>query len=153
MRTIIRKAEEKDLEVIQKLNHQLFLEELPRDSVLNIDWPLQEEGRYYFLDKIIRQVCFVAEKNGEVVGYAAGSKLKITSERPVERAELENILVDKKHRGKGIGERLVKKFILWSKKQGAERIKVSAYVKNKEAIKFYEQIGFEPLGLNLELTV
>ena len=53
---------------------------------------------------------------------------------------IEDVAVDKNHRGKGIGKSLVKKLIEIGKQKNCDKIVLNTSEKNS---KFYEKIGFE----------
>lgn len=148
----IRKATIADLPRVQELSQELFSVELQRDSLLNMDWSLGEEGRKTFLSRITdkNRFCFVAEAGGEVVGYATGSVLPILAWRAVKRLELENLIVTEKYRGKKVGEKLARTVFDLGKSLGMQRVMVSAYAANDGAITFYKRVGFVPDSLQLE---
>lgn len=152
MKIVIRKAREDELKIVQELNQQLFEHDQPFDETLKMDWPYSEEGIKFFSDRISGKggVCFVAEVDGEVVGYLAGQVCWSEPYRSVTRTELENTLVREDYRGQKIGEKLFEEFIKWSSQQKVQRIKVSAYAGNERAIKFYQRVGFRPYALELE---
>jgi len=52
MKIIIRKSKEKDLKIIQELNHQLFIHDKGFDSSLDMKWPFKKAGKEYFKNKI-----------------------------------------------------------------------------------------------------
>lgn len=150
---IIRKPYLHELGVIQELNAQLFIHDSSYDPFLNMQWPFEKTGEEYFRNKISGKsgVCFVAEKEGEIVGYLAGGMITPYSYRTIKKqAELENILVKDDERGKNIGESLVQAFIAWCKEHEAERIKVSAAAENSGAIQFYQRVGFVSYATELE---
>jgi ribosomal protein S18 acetylase RimI-like enzyme len=150
---IIRKAKIEELEIVQKLNHELFLHDEEYDPMLNMNWPFEKAGETYFRNKITEKtgVCFVAVINNEIVGYMAGGMAKTYPYRKIKKqSELENILVKEEYRGKKIGELLFKEFIKWSKAKKAERIKVSTSFDNAGAVKFYKRVGFIPYATELE---
>ena len=71
---VIRKASMDDLNIIQKLNNQLFeLEKENFDSTLVKDWPLTLEGKNYFQSLINNNYVILAILDEEIVGYLAGS--------------------------------------------------------------------------------
>jgi len=153
---IIRKARENELETIQDLNYQLFQHDEEFDSSLNMNWPFEKIGHNYFRIRITGKegICLVAEVDGQIVGYLAGAMIKPYSYRKIKKqAELENTLVKEDFRGQGIGEDLFREFINWSKKQGAERIKVTASAENQKAIKFYKRVGFASYTAELEYEI
>lgn len=149
---MVRLARIEDLEYIQDLNHQLFLHDFAFDELLNKNWAYEEKGEKYFRAAIVDndKCCFVAEINGEIVGYLAGSIRNVTGWRNVRQAELDNTLVIEKYRGQGIGRLLAEKFFSWCSDNNAEKILVSAYALNKNAIKFYESLGFKKYEIGLE---
>ncbi len=155
--SIIRFAKDSDLKAVQELNHQLFVHDGVYDETLVMSWPFEKFGEDYFKERIsgLDGVCFVAEVQGEMVGYLAGGIIKESySGRTIKKiSELENMIVGESSRGKGIGEKLIREFIKWSKERGAERIKVSAYSGNHDAIRFYEKVGFVPNITDLEYEV
>lgn len=156
MQAIIRPAKESELKLIQDLNYQLFEHDQEYDAHLNMKWPYQDEGTKYFKDRIGGKegVCLVAEVNNEVVGYLAGALVQPYTYRTIKKqSELENTLVRAEFRGHKIGEQLFREFVKWSQEQKAELIKVSAAAHNSGAIKFYQRIGFEDYGVELEYKV
>lgn len=153
---VIRKAREDELKVVQELNHRLFLHDEEYDSFLDMNWSFGKAGTEYFKRRIAGKdgVCFVAELDGEIVGYLAGGLIKPYSYRTIKKqTELENTLVKEGYRGRGIGEKLFKKFVVWSRERGAQRIKVSASAENLRAIKFYRRTGFVPYASELEYGI
>lgn len=155
-KVIIRKARREELKTIQELNHQLFLHDEKYDSQLDMNWSFEKKGEDYFRKRLKGGdgVCFVAETDGEIVGYLAGGIIEPYNYRTIKKqTELENTLVRENFRGRGIGEKLFNEFLKWSREQGAERIKVSASVDNSGAIKFYERAGFIPYAAELEYEI
>lgn len=142
----IRKAEAKDLDIVIELNYALFLSDERHFYDLNVEWPRQKEGREYFAGVIdgSKGVCFVAELDGDVVGYLAGCIQKPHATLNHRCAELENMFVKEAFRSKGAGGLLVDAFIEWCKQQNADRIVVGAYTPNTRAIAFYKNHGFSP---------
>ncbi len=65
-------------------------------------------------------------------------------------AELENMLIEKKFRNKGLGTKLVRDFINWCKNNKVNYISATASIKNKSAINFYKNLRFKEYGLILE---
>lgn len=150
----IRKANSDELEIIQNLNHDLFISDGPRDQFLNHKWPYKD-GKKYFVKRISEpnSICLVATVDNQIVGYLAGELLKTESWRPVKRTELQNMFVKDQFRSLGIGKKLVDEFLKWSKSKGVKRALVVAYITNERAINFYQKNGFEPESLSLEANV
>ena len=56
---------------------------------------------------------------------------------------IEDVAVNKKYRGKGVGKKLVERLILIGKQKNCDKIVLSSSEKNS---KFYEKIGFKKKG-------
>ena len=150
MRINIRKANINDLIHIQNLNNSLFdLEYSNYDSTLKLGWPFEKDGEEYFIDRIKNNLIFVAEINGKIVGYLAGSILEEISYSVETFAELDNMYIDTNYRGYGIGSKLINEFKNYCKNIGIENIKVTAYSENKQAINFYMKNGFQDYNTTL----
>jgi GNAT superfamily N-acetyltransferase len=92
----------------------------------------------------------VALADNEIIGYATGSILKEDSWRNIKRAELVNLIVTEKYRNHGVGHHLMAAFKEWGTNKGAKRFKVVASAQNRDAIRFYEDHGFNAQLLTLE---
>lgn len=142
----VRLAVQSDFEVVQDLNHQLFVSDSQHSQDLNTNWPYEDEGISYYKKRISGGdgVCFVAEVDGSVVGYVIGGWSHINfSAYKGKRGELENIYVLKDYRKSGVGAALMVELEKWFKENGAEYVMVNAFAKNAGAIAFYEHEGFE----------
>ncbi|WP_126651878.1 GNAT family N-acetyltransferase [Chryseobacterium aureum] len=64
---------------------------------------------------------------------------------------IENILVDEKHRRKGIGIMLIKSAIKEARKLNCRVIELETQNTNYPAIQFYRRMGFNMTGLNTRL--
>jgi diamine N-acetyltransferase len=154
----IRKANESDLKDILRLNLDLFKKEYKEyDKKLNLKWTYGKMGRTYFKKKISEKngFTFIAENEGKIIGYLCGSLHKSPYDYRIIKnyAELDNMIVDKKFRGKRIGEKLVKEFLKWCKGKKADCISVNASAQNEKGIEFYRKMGFKDYSLTLEIKV
>jgi len=155
-KVFIRRATFEELPIIQNLNLQLFQHDQVYDPLLNMNYSFSKNGKKYFQDKISNKdsICLVAEINNQIIGYLAGGITKSYSYRTVKKqSELENTLVLKEYRGKGIGNLLFCEFVKWSKKQGVEIINVKTSTDNIKAIEFYKKEGFVSYSSELEYQV
>jgi len=82
---------------------------------------------------------FVAEEEGRIVGYAGllwhGRK-----------AELEPIVVAPAARGRGVGRALAERVVAEAKARDAVRVFVRPVGRNRDAIAFFHELGFDTLG-------
>lgn len=97
-----------------------------------------------FLDKN-PNMSFLAEENGHIIGSALGSF-------DGRRGYLQKIVVDKKLRRQGIGQKLVKKIIDKLRSLGCTYITLNV---DEKLISFYEQCGFKKISqqaMNMSLS-
>lgn len=150
----IRKANINDLKEIQNLNNLLFeLEYNNYDNTLKLVWPLEKEGEEYFKDVIENNIAYVAETNGKIIGYLAGSISEQISYITETFAELDNMYVNEEYRRYSVGTLLINEFKKYCKDNSIENIKVTASAKNSKAIQFYMKNGFEDYNVTLKLKV
>jgi len=151
----IRRATSKDLDDVQRLNFDLFKKEHKEfDKSLDMKWTHSKQGMTYFKKRTSGKdgFCVVAENNGKIVGYLCGGSYECGYREKAVYTELENMIVDKKLRGKGIGTMLTNEFFKWCKDKKAKYISVKASVQNKQGIKFYRSLGFKDYDLTLEIN-
>ena len=152
---LVRKATQKDIQSIVDLSVALFQEDAgQRDPFMNLNWPRQEGEEYYTGMALGHDsVCLVAEADGTVVGFLTGYTRKLDSMRPVQRAELESMFVERGFRGQQVGTNLARGFLAWCQEKRAQRVSVTAYAANVQAVEFYRRLGFEPRSVTLELSL
>lgn len=149
---VVRRAGQADLEALVDLCAGLFAEDAGRrDPSVDQRWP-RREGRSYFRQVIgdDRSLGLVAEVEGAATGYLVGRSREPGDTRPVRLAILEAMYVRPAHRRRGAGAALVGAFRTWARQRNADRLSVTAYAANTEAIRFYEREGFVPRSLSLE---
>jgi N-acetylglutamate synthase-like GNAT family acetyltransferase len=87
----------------------------------------------------------VAELDGEVVGLASlHTSLSIEYDQPA--AKLSAIVVDERHRRRGIGEALVAEMEAEASRRRCCLIFLTTAVRREDAHAFYQRIGFEETG-------
>lgn len=100
------------------------------------------EFRRTFDDYIREGIVLIVENSGRVVGILVGSHhLDIDWEGKT--AKIDAIIVDEAYRKKGIGKKLVQRFITISRKKQSKAIKSRVNVENIVAQKFHENQGFK----------
>jgi N-acetylglutamate synthase-like GNAT family acetyltransferase len=107
------------------------------DPTIGGDDPCLEFDRH--LELVGADSIWLAESEGEVVGFT--SLIKKDQE-----AEIEPIVVSHKHRGKGVGERLIRYVSEVAKKHDILCLYVKPVARNKEAISFFYDCGFRTVG-------
>ena len=66
---------------------------------------------------------------------------------------IDDICVDEKHRGYGIGRKLVDFAVILAQEKGLDRIQLNVYDDNRGAVQFYEKIGFTTQKRVMEISV
>ena len=131
----IRKAKKEDMSRVHELIMELAIyEKLPQEVEINLS-DLVNDG---FGEKPLFH-CFVAEVNSKVEGMAIIYNRYSTWKGKT--VHLEDLIVTKNMRNKGIGALLLDKVILFGKEMSVKRISWEVINWNKEAIKFYERKG------------
>lgn len=150
----IRQARIDEVEKLQFLDNEVFIHDVEFDPDLNMNWAKGKKGKEFFT-KVLNNpesYCLIAEDNDKAVGYLVAS-FKETSCRKSRCAELQNMGVSPECRSQGIGSMLVQKCLEWAKTKGYQKMYVSAYFGNKDAIKFYKKNGFLEIDLGLEVDL
>jgi len=147
----IRDASLNDVEKLQRLNDEVFLDNYKYDNDLDTDWAKSEKGKDYFMSLLNNpeSVCLIAEDEGSEVGYIAAKKNDF-GYRKSKYLEIENMGVIPDYRSKGIGSRLIAECIKQAKEKGFDRVYVNSYFKNAGAINFYKENGFSEIDISLE---
>ncbi len=135
MNITIRKAIKEDMYRVHELIMELAeYEKLPQEVEL-IPKDLINDG--FGVKPMFH--CFVAEVDSKVEGMAIIYNRYSTWKGKT--IHLEDLIVTKNMRNKGIGALLLDKVILFGKEMGVKRISWEVIDWNKKAIKFYERKG------------
>ena len=148
----IRIATAKDLPGLVGALTGLFAEDPgTRDPSVSQQWP-----RRFGLSNMTAWMAdanrlVLAAADGEaVIGLLTGIIAEPADHRPVRVAILHSLYVDPAHRNDGVGARLVETFRSWARQRQADRMSVTAYAANIDAIRFYQRHGFTALKLELD---
>lgn len=87
---------------------------------------------------------FVTE-DGEIAGFAGGHVVH-PWEHHDPAAQLMILVVDERHRGLGVGSRLVEVFEEWARGLGVARVHVTSNAAREAAHRFYNGRGYETTG-------
>jgi Acetyltransferases len=140
----IRKATIEDLSDIQRLNHELFKKEFNEyDNSLNINWPLEQDGKNYFTNQIENQFVYIVLYDSKTIGYLSGLIRKTNSCFKTKRAVIDNMIIEEKYRNEGIGTLLIDEFKKWCKENSVDEILVDVFMKNNKGINFYKNNDFD----------
>lgn len=135
MEYIIRNATVNDMSAVYDLVCELASFEKEADKVAITIETLKKDG----FGKQLKFHCFVAEKQGSVIGMALIYPRYSTWKGAI--IHLEDLIVKETFRGLGIGDALLNEVVSYAHKQGAKRINWEVLDWNEGAIKFYERKG------------
>jgi len=124
---VIRRMEEKDLPQVSAIEADTF----------SVPW-----SEKAFRDSIAmyHTIFLVAELEGEIAGY-------VGCYQSLEEAEITNVAVRKDLRKQGIARKLLQELIKIGTEQGAFAYTLEVRVSNAAAIRLYESLEFESVGI------
>ncbi len=135
MNYVVREARVNDMPHVFELVKELAAFENESDAVIITIKDLQRDG---FGEKPLFK-CFVADVEGEILGIAlVYERYSTWKGRTI---HLEDLIVNEKMRGKGIGNALFEEVIKYGHNLGVKRIEWAVLDWNEPAIKFYESKG------------
>lgn len=135
MELILREGQKSDMESVLKLIKELAHFENEANAVELTQEELEEQG---FNSNPSFQV-FLAEINREIVGMALFYERFSTWKG--KSLHLEDLIVKKDHRNKGIGRALYDKVMSYAEKKNYKRVSWEVLDWNQVAIDFYESTG------------
>ncbi|CAI8784433.1 GNAT family N-acetyltransferase [Methylococcus capsulatus] len=141
MDILIRPAETRDIEAMVELLGTLFSIE----ADFTFDPDRQRRGLALLIGSSADRV-LVAECEGRVIGMCSVQTLISTAEGgPV--GLVEDMVVARAFRGKGIGRRLLGEIERWAADAGLTRLQLLADRTNEPALTFYDRRGWERTAL------
>jgi len=145
---LIREAKASDLLTIRNLILELI--ETMGDTV-GIDIKLITENFQNILSEANSHI-MVAETNGVVVGFVSLTTRKTILHHGLSGL-IDEFIVAKSYRGKGVGRQLMSSTIEKSRQLGCCEVEVSTEKTNTKAREFYRQCGFTERGVLFEIDL
>ena len=151
---VLRPADKADLPVLGRLGAALIRIHHDFDPLRFLTPPDDAEAGYaWFLGTQMQDAdacVFVAEQEGEVVGYVYGG-LEPMSWRELRDAAgfIHDVVVADTHRGRGIGEALVQRASDWLRGHGAPRVLLWTAQRNVAAQRLFLRLGFRPTMIEM----
>jgi ribosomal protein S18 acetylase RimI-like enzyme len=145
---LIREAKDSDLLTIGKLTLELIE---TMENTEGIDIKLIAENCQNFLSEANYHI-LVAEIEGTIVGFVSFTTRKTILHRGLSGL-IDELIVAKSYRGKGIGRQLLSSAIKKSRQLGCCEVEVSTEKTNIKAREFYRQCGFTERGVLFEIDL
>ena len=150
----IRRAAESDMDVINKLLYQV----LKVHSDARPD--LFKAGTKKYKDDELRAIIaddlrpiFVAEKDGEGVGYAFcvhQQYIDNNNMTDIKTLYIDDLCVDETARNAHVGRQLYEYVLDFAKEQGYYNVTLNVWADNVNAVKFYEKLGLKIQKIGME---
>lgn len=150
----IRRAAESDMDVINKLLYQVL--KVHSDARPE----LFKAGTKKYKDDELRAIIaddlrpiFVAEKDGEVVGYAFcvhQQYIDNNNMTDIKTLYIDDLCVDETARNAHVGRQLYEYVLDFAKEQGYYNVTLNVWADNVNAVKFYEKLGLKIQKIGME---
>ena len=143
----VRRAEQRDLAAVGRLGARLLRDHHDFDRLRFIaPRGNTEEGYAWFLGTQLQRddaAVFVAEHEGQVVGYAyAGIEPQSWKELREEAGFIHDVYVDAASRRRGVATALLEAAAGWLAERGMPRILLWTAAPNEAARRLFERLGF-----------
>jgi len=150
---IVRKAIPKDFEAVREIDREFFVWACKINPWLDPDYVKVRHGpdfRKSFFDR--KEVFFVAEDDGKIVGYSEGIIENLPSPFKNKKVGvLESLYIIKEYRSQGLGERLSREVLKWLKSRGIKEYKLTVHHANATAYRLYKKMGFKDYFWSLRM--
>ena len=139
-----------DVRILVKQIHELHLSNRP--DIYNDGESFPKE----YFEKVLsdaNNLNYVYVENKKIVGVLIAA-IQHTNPLPIIKPRafyfIENIVVDKNHRRKGIAKKLFSYLTLKAKENNIDSIELNVWAFNRDAIKFYESMGMNIKNIRME---
>ncbi|MTI71589.1 MAG: GNAT family N-acetyltransferase [Firmicutes bacterium] len=163
METKIRQADESDKKVfidysikLSKFNRVNHNNDSKYDDYSLVIKAIKKKAEETFKYRNENTLILIAEIENKPVGYALGRIYKedeTADNGTGEMGLLDELFIEDRARGAGLGQKLLNEAIKWMKEKGIKRIKLHAYSWNDNAIKLYERNGFKEYVVSYETFI
>lgn len=151
MTITVRKCSTDDLPLLQKISVETFYETFKdQNSPENMQAYLE---RAFDIKQLTKELShpssefYFVYSSGEIAGYLKVNGNDAQSEKMSDDSlEIERIYIRKRFHKQGLGHYLIRTAIEIAVKQHIKKIWLGVWEKNKNAIAFYEKMGFIPTG-------
>ena len=151
---MIRKAELRDIPALGRLLYEVHkVHSDVRPDLFKAGTRKYTDGQLEEILQSGERPVFVAEQDGQVVGYAFCIPKQFVGDRSmtdVRTLYIDDLCVDEAARGKHIGTKLYDFVLDFAKRQGYYNVTLNVWADNKAAVKFYEKIGLRIQKIGME---
>lgn len=148
----VKRPTKRDVNKLTEISVEIFKINKKYDLFYRDEWDLKDLNKYYLNIIKSKNIIFCAYDQKEIIGYLY-AKNKTDDNRIGKCLEVVELGVVKEFRRKGIGKILMKKCFNSAYNLKYDRVTVNCYSKNKSAIRFYNQLGFNTTEVNLDFNL
>ncbi len=109
------------------------------------------EQAFAEIDGDPNNMVYVAEDDGRVIGCLQVTFIANLTFKGGRRALVEAVRVADSHQGQGLGKRLMEYVIDLARERGCRLVQLTSNKDRDDAIRFYEQVGFQPSHVGFKL--
>ena len=154
---MIRYAMEKDIEKIEDLLSQVdMVHHNGRPDIFKIGNKYSEEELKELLNNKQRPILVSVNATDEVVGFCFGIFQQHKDNSiltDIKTLYIDDLCVDEKFRGKGVGKELYEAALSLAKEKGCYNLTLNVWSCNESAIRFYESMGLIPQKIGMEMIL
>lgn len=108
-----------------------------------------EELKHDLIKNLERLSTIVILDNDIIVGYLS----YIIKERHSKKIDVDQLVIDERYRGQGLGKKLMEEVKSIAIKNGCDRIELNCWLFNENALAMYEHIGFSKQRIIYEMSL
>lgn len=103
------------------------------------------------IDSDPNNIIYVADEGGMVIGCLQVTFIANLTFEGARRALIEAVRVADSHQGQGLGKKLMEYVIDVARERGCKIVQLTSNKERPDAIRFYEQLGFQPTHVGFKL--
>lgn len=153
MALVFRFAEERDLNTLTLMWTELMGGNFAELSNLKISPENAERWKMFAKTSIMHKLIKVAELDEEIIGYIFMNLGVHPLETIYRCANILDIYISEKHRGKGYGTQLMHDSIKYLKDIGYDMVALNVLAVNTGAVRLYEREGFEKVFYTMKKSL
>lgn len=152
---IIRNAKKEDITGLMNLLRQVLdvHADIRPDIFKSGTAKYTDEELYYIVTNPLTPVFVAVDEKENVLGHCFCKFIRFSNDNvltDIKTLYIDDICVDKNHRGKGIAKALYNHTLDFAKSEDCYNITLNVWAGNGSAIKFYESMGLKPQKTTLE---
>lgn len=152
---IIRNAKKEDITGLMNLLRQVLdvHADIRPDIFKSGTAKYNDEELYYIVTNPLTPVFVAVDEEENVLGHCFCKFIRFSNDNvltDIKTLYIDDICVDKNHRGKGVAKALYNHTLDFAKSEDCYNITLNVWAGNESAIKFYESMGLKPQKTTLE---